>query len=122
MDVAARPGDAVGTLVFQPVVVPRVVPAGSPVALSFRMMQRPAQPTSQPVAVTALAVLAPGSWFERVPMTQATDGSWRLEFTPPRAGVYLLAFEAPSLGVNVNTSQHFAIEARDPGALQAPRE
>ena len=122
MDVAARPGDASGALVFQPIVLPRVVSAGSPVTLSFRVMQRPGRPTPQPVALTALAVLSPGSWFERVPMTQATDGSWRLEFIPPRAGVYLLAFEAPSLGVSVNASQHFAIEAKEPGAFQAPRD
>jgi len=121
MEVAARTGDAVGMVAFQPIALPRVVAAGSPVTLSFRMVQGSAKPTPQPVAITALAVLAPGSWFERIPMTQAADGSWRLDFTPPRAGVYLLAFEAPPLGVNVNTSQHFAIEAKE-RALKAPRE
>jgi hypothetical protein len=55
-------------------------------------------------------------------MTQATDGNWRLQFTPPRAGVYLLAFDAPSLAINVNDSQHFAIEAKEPAPGSAPRE
>jgi YVTN family beta-propeller protein len=122
MDVAARPGDAAGMFAFQPITLPREVAAGRPVTLSFRVVQRSAQPVTQPVVVTALAILAPGSWFERIPMTQATNGDWRLEFTPPRAGVYLLAFDAPSLGMNVNDSRHFAIEAKEPRADSDPRE
>jgi hypothetical protein len=47
-------------------------------------------------------------------MTQTADGNWRVEFTPPRAGIYLLAFEAPRQGMDVNASPHFTVEAVEP--------
>jgi hypothetical protein len=113
LNVAARPGDPTGTLMFEPIDLPPTVPAGRPVALTFRVAQRSAQPVPLG-AITALAILAPGSWFERVPMRQAADGNWRMEFTPPRPGMYLLAFEAPQQGMDVNASPHFTLEAVRP--------
>jgi hypothetical protein len=63
---------------------------------------------------TALVILSPGSWYKRVPMVLADDGTWRLEFIPPRAGAYLLAFDAPDLGLDVDSGPHFALEAVGP--------
>lgn len=123
LDVAARPGDLAGNLAIEPVALPRVVPAGSVVALRFRVTQRSAEkPMPALDAITVLAILAPGSWHQRVPMVRAEDGSWGMQFIPPHAGIYLLAFEAPRLGVDVNTSPHFTIEATEPTQQQARHE
>jgi hypothetical protein len=104
-----------GALTLEPVTLPHVVPAGAPVALAFRVAgSSKQQAAAEPAGMTALAILAPGSWFERVPMTQAQDGTWRLQFTPLRAGVYLLTFEAPALDLDVSTSPHFTVEAAEP--------
>ena len=100
---------------LEPVTLPRTVPAGSPVALAFRVMGSPAQPVvATTAAVTALVILSPGSWYKRVPMVSADDAIWRLEFTPPRAGAYLLAFDAPDLGLDVDSGPHFTLEAVGP--------
>ncbi len=97
---------------LEPVMLPGTVPVGSPVALAFRATRSSAQPAVARSAVaTALVILSPGSWYQRVPMVSADDGTWRLEFTPPRAGAYLLAFDAPDLGLDVDSGPHFAIEA-----------
>jgi YVTN family beta-propeller protein len=104
-----------GALTLEPVKLPHVVPAGVPLVLAFRVAGSSKQKAAdEPAGMTALAILAPGSWFERVPMTQAQDGTWRLQFTPPRAGVYLLTFEAPALDLDVSTSPHFTVEAAEP--------
>ncbi|MGB8843464.1 MAG: hypothetical protein WCC64_20605, partial [Aliidongia sp.] len=112
VDIAAPRGDSPTELALEPVTLPTIVPAGRPVALSFRVTQRSAD-AKPPGALTALAILAPGSWFQRVPMTQAADGLWRLEFTPPEAGIYRLAFESPGQ-MSVDTSPHFSFEASPP--------
>jgi YVTN family beta-propeller protein len=120
LDVAAPAGDQPGDLALEPVSLPSVVPAGRPVALSFRVTQRSAG--AKPLGtLTALAILAPGSWFQRVPMVQATNGLWRLEFTPPEAGIYRLAFESPGQ-MSVDSSPHFSFEASAPKSRRAAHD
>jgi YVTN family beta-propeller protein len=101
---------------LEPVLLPQTVAAGSPVALAFR----PAQPSQGAAAVnpaaTALVILSPGSWFVRVPMAQADDGAWQLRFIPPRAGIYVIAFDAPGLGLDFDNGPHFTIEATGSGS------
>jgi YVTN family beta-propeller protein len=100
---------------LEPVTLPRTVPVGSPVALAFRATRSGAQPVVAKSAVaTALVILSPGSWYQRVPMVPAGDGTWRLEFVPPRAGAYLVAFDAPDLGLDVDSGPHFSLEAVAP--------
>jgi hypothetical protein len=106
---------------LEPVTLPRTVPTGTPVALTFR----PVQPGSQAVAAksaTALVVLSPGSWFVRVPMAPADDGTWVLRFVPPRQGTYLVAFDAPGLGLDIDNGPHFTIEATEPTAKESAHE
>ncbi len=115
LDVAAPPGELAAALAFEPVSLPRAVPAGSPVALRFRVTPGAAAAGAGELAsLTALAIQAPGTWFQRVPMVRAADGSWGMQFTPPHAGIYLLAFEAPRQGLTVDTSPHFTLEATAP--------
>jgi len=119
-DVAARSGDTATAWAFEPVTLPQTAPAGRPVTLSFRVVRRsPSERLPEPSAITALAILAPGSWHERVPMVRAADGTWGMQFVPPAAGIYLLAFEAPRQGIHVDASPHFTIDVTEPEPLRA---
>jgi YVTN family beta-propeller protein len=112
LDSAAGLGANPTAVTLVPVLLPRTVTAGSPVVLAFRAVRPPSQRVAaKPATATALVILSPGSWFERVPMVQADDGAWRLRFNPPRAGTYLVAFDAPDLGLDVDSGPHFTIEA-----------
>lgn len=113
LTVAARASDAAGTLTIEPLALPANVPAGRPIALSFHVATKSAGQRA-PDGITALTILAPGSWFERVPMAAGADGIWTMTFTPPHAGIYLLAFEAPAQGMDVNASPHLTIEVTEP--------
>jgi YVTN family beta-propeller protein len=115
LDATSGFGVSASAVRLEPVTLPRTVPVGSPVALAFRATMPSAQKVAANAAVaTALVILSPGSWYQRVPMVSADDGTWRLEFTPPRAGAYLLAFDAPDLGLDVDSGPHFTLEAVAP--------
>jgi YVTN family beta-propeller protein len=115
LDATSGFGGSASAVRLEPVTLPRTVPVGSPVALAFRAMRSSAQPVAakSPVAM-ALVILSPGSWYQRVPIVSGEDGTWRLEFIPPRAGAYLLAFDAPDLGLDVDSGPHFSLEAVGP--------
>jgi hypothetical protein len=55
-------------------------------------------------------------------MVRAADGTWGMQFVPPAAGIYLLAFEAPRQGINVDASPHFTIDVTEPEPPQAQHE
>ncbi len=115
LDATSGFGASASAARLEAVTLPRTVPVGSPVALAFRATRSSAQPVvSRSAVATALVILSPGSWYKRVPMVSADDGTWRLEFIPPRAGAYLLAFDAPDLGLDVDSGPHFALEATGP--------
>ncbi len=97
---------------LEPVTLPRTISVGRPVGLAFRATRSSAQPVAaRSATATALVILSPGSWYQRIPMVPADDSIWRLEFTPPRAGAYLITFDAPDLGLDVDSGAHFAVEA-----------
>jgi YVTN family beta-propeller protein len=115
LDATSGFGASASAARLDPVTLPRTIPVGSPVTLAFRATRSSAQPVVAKSAVaTALVILSPGSWYKRVPLVSAEDGTWRLEFIPPRAGAYLLAFDAPDLGLDVDSGPHFALEAIGP--------
>jgi hypothetical protein len=110
LDSAAVLGASRAVTTMEPVLLPRSVAVGKPVALAFRSVRPPSQRVAaSPTTATALVILSPGSWFLRVPMVQADDGTWRLQFIPPHAGAYLVAFDAPGLGLDIDSGPHFTI-------------
>jgi YVTN family beta-propeller protein len=112
LDTTSGFGASASATKLEPATLPQTVSVGSPVALAFRATQSSAQPVvAKPTVATALVILSPGSWYKRVPMVPAEDGTWRLEFIPPRAGAYLLAFDAPALGLDIDSGPHFSLEA-----------
>jgi hypothetical protein len=123
LDSAADLGANRAVTTLEPVLLPRTVATGSPVVLAFRPVQQPSQRVAaKPATATALVILSPGSWFVRVPMVQADDGTWRLRFIPPHAGTYMVAFDAPGLGLDIDNGPHFTIEASKPGAQESGHE
>jgi YVTN family beta-propeller protein len=122
LDVDAGPDSHSAAVTLEPVAPPRTVPVGRPVALQFRQAGAVVQPAANRPTGTALVVLSPGSWFDRIAMTPAGDGTWALRFTPPQAGTYLIAFDVPALGLSFDTGPHFAIEAVAQAAGQPKHE
>jgi YVTN family beta-propeller protein len=115
LDAAPGFGASASATRLDPVALPRTITVGNPVALAFRATRSSAQPGFAKSAVaTALVILSPGSWYQRVPMVSADDGTWRIEFIPPRPGAYLLAFDSPDLGLDIDSGPHFALEAVGP--------
>ncbi|MFZ0016686.1 MAG: YncE family protein [Acetobacteraceae bacterium] len=121
LDSVADLGAKRAATTLEPVLLPRTVETGSPVVLAFRPVRQASQrAAATPATATALVILSPGSWFVRVPMVEADDGTWRLRFIPPHAGIYMVAFDVPDLALDINSGPHFTIEATEPGA-QEPR-
>jgi hypothetical protein len=114
LDATSNFGNSTPAARLEPVTLPRTVRVGSPATLTFRVSRSSADPAAKPSVATALIILSPGSWYQRVPMVAADDGTWRLEFVPPRAGAYLLAFDAPNLGLDIDSGPHFSLEASGP--------
>ena len=70
--------------------------AGSPARLSFRL-----SPAGEiPADLTLTAMLAPGAWHARLPITRPGDGTLACDFTPPGPGLYYVYAASPTLGLN----------------------
>jgi YVTN family beta-propeller protein len=111
LDVAPDAGAGAG-LSIEPVSLPRKVPAGDRSALRFRVVDAATRQVHQGLtAVTAQAVLAPGTWHRRYAMAPGPDGTWQFDFTPPQPGLYLLSFEAPEAGLGFGGGGNFSLEA-----------
>jgi DNA-binding beta-propeller fold protein YncE len=54
--------------------------------------------------VRVLAILEPGTWHDRLSVTQEGNGVYGIDFTPPATGSYVFAVESPSVGLSFNRS------------------
>lgn len=61
--------------------------------------------------IGALVFLTPGIWQTRATAKQVGAGLYEISFVPPRAGVYYVFFQAPSLGVEFNHLPFLTIRA-----------
>ena len=113
LDVAPRDGAGPAKLAIEPVALPQKVAAGATLTLRFRALDSAThQPRSDLAALTAQAVLAPGTWHQRFALARGADGTWQLDFTPPEAGLYVLSFEAP--GMAMGSGGNYTFEAVGP--------
>jgi hypothetical protein len=92
------------------------IKVGERVAVSFKLTdlenKRPAAGLND---VRVLTFLAPGVWhqrFEAAPTNESQNGIYKIEFLPPRAGIYYVYVESPSLGLMISNSQYAVLEAR----------
>jgi hypothetical protein len=70
-------------------------------------------------AINAMAVLVPGTWHAATAMIREADDTWRLEFTPPHPGLYLIAFQtAPNGPWNEGRFSIRAVSSPAPGGAK----
>ena len=113
LDVAPRDGAGPAKLAITPVALPQKVAAGQALSLRFHALDTAThQPRVDLSALTAQAVLAPGTWHQRFALVRGADGTWQLDFTPPEAGLYVLSFEAP--GMAMGSGGNYTFEAVGP--------
>jgi len=103
----------VGSVIVQHLAKDRVVRAGAPVSLQFRLVD-PTTGKSIPEVkdLNTLTFLAPGIWQARQIARETSSGIYSIELVPPRPGVYYVYFSAESLGLKSNNDQYFVFEAR----------
>jgi YVTN family beta-propeller protein len=100
LDVAPHDGTGPARLAIEPVALPQKVAAGDTLTLRFRALDTAThRPRGDLPALTAQAVLAPGTWHQRFALVRGADETWQLDFTPPEPGIYLLSFEAPGMAM-----------------------
>ena len=58
-----------------------------------------------------LAFLSPGIWQQREWARHVGEGVYEVSFTPPRAGVYYVFFQCPSLGIQFRQLPHLILTA-----------
>jgi hypothetical protein len=118
IDVAPADGAVAGrALAIEPVALPRTVATGDRLSLRFHAVDVATHQVRKDLgAITAQAVLAPGTWHRRYAMAPGPDDTWLLEFTPPEPGIYLLSFEAPAVGLSLGGGGNFSFEVTGPAA------
>jgi hypothetical protein len=94
---------------------------GTSYELAFKVLDaRTNQPRSDLKDLGVLTFLAPGIWQERNWARPRPDGSYEISFVPPRAGVYYIFFQCPSLGVEFNQLQHLTLQAQERKGTATP--
>ncbi len=63
--------------------------------------------------VEVLTTLAPSTWHKRHRASPADDGTYFLDFAPPRAGLYYVYIQCLSRGLGFNNDQYLVLEAID---------
>lgn len=115
----ARKGDKKPSLHLEVLLKERTIRVGHTTLLQFRLTD-PA--TNQPKVglkdVRVLALLAPGVWQKREWARSVGDGIYEMSLSVPRAGVYYLFFECPSLKVRFDQLPKVILQATEQGPAQ----
>jgi YVTN family beta-propeller protein len=86
--------------------------AGKPVQLRFKVTDtETGKPKVDLKDMGVLAFLSPGIWQQREWARHVGGGVYEVSFTPPRAGVYYVFFQCPSLGVQLRQLPHLILTA-----------
>ncbi|HEX2254447.1 MAG TPA: cytochrome D1 domain-containing protein [Thermoanaerobaculia bacterium] len=100
-------------MIVRPLTTARVLPAGQPVDLRFRVTDSLDRGPMALSDFTVMAMLAGSNWFERALAEAEGDGIYRLRFTPPRAGVYYVYVASPSRGAGFHENPYQIFRAVD---------
>lgn len=100
----------------------RTLQAGEVSRVQFRLTD-PATgaPRTDAKDVRVLALLAPGVWQRRVSAKAIGEGIYEAEISVPRAGVYYLYVESPSLRVRYNQLPYLIMQGQDLASAGSPR-
>lgn len=91
----------------------REVAVGRSVALEIQVTDRATKKGKEGLEdVRVLTFLAPGIWQKRTVAEPVGDGLYRMEFTPPRPGVYYVFVEIASEKIRFNESPSMVLQAK----------
>jgi len=95
-----------------PMIADPAVRVGEETTLRFRLLDGGSgEPLAGLADVRVLAVLAPGTWQERLWAREVEPAVYAVELTPPRPGVYYVYLQVASLGLELNNPQYSIIRA-----------
>jgi YVTN family beta-propeller protein len=115
---AAPPAPAVRVV---PMIADPAVRVGEETTQRFRLLDGVSgEPLSGLADVRVLAVLAPGTWQERLWASEVEPAVYAVELTPPRPGVYYVYLQVASLGLELNNPQYSIIRAFENNTGAAP--
>ena len=101
----------------------KVVPVAKPVALDFSIVdQNNGAPLKDLADVMVLVNLQPGIWHSRIPATNQGDGTYRVNFTPPRRGVYYIYASSPAVELGYNNHHFLVMRAGPPKHASPPKD
>lgn len=99
-------------LLIEPLLKEKKVSVGEEVRLQFRAID---PDTRQPRAglkdLGVLILLSPGTWQKREWSRTIREGVYEVTFIVPRAGIYFVFFECPSLGVRYDELPQLILQA-----------
>ena len=93
LDVAPNGAGQDRQVAIEPLSVPAETTAGQKTIARFRLVRPKDSPNAGPEAINAMAVLIPGTWHAVTAMIPEPDATWRMEFTLPLPGQYLIALQ-----------------------------
>ncbi len=108
----ATPRSTAAALAFEPLLKERVARVGEAYALRFKVTDTNSNELKTNLAdVNVLVFLAPGIWQQRETGKAAGDGIYEVTFVPPKAGVYYVYFQVPSLQVPFSANFPLILQA-----------
>jgi YVTN family beta-propeller protein len=120
-DLAVQPNPrlmkrAAVALKVEPLIQDRKIRVGENFRLQFKVSDMNAnQPKVGLKDVAVLAALAAGTWQTRAVAQPVGEGIYEVAFTPPKAGVYYVFFQVPSLGLRFDQLPSLILHAVEGG-------
>lgn len=110
----ALPKPEAVALKIQPILTQATALVGQSYTLRFRATDSASnQPKVDLKDLGVLVFLAPGIWQQREWTKSAGDGVYEMSFVPPRAGIYYVYFQCPSLGVKLHQISPLTLQATE---------
>lgn len=103
-------------VLIEPLLGSTTVEAGRDLALRVRVTGGAGKEPRSDLADLRVLVVQPGNWQRRAPAAPRGDGVYEATVALPRAGVYYVYFEVPSLRLKPNQLPHVILRAQPPGA------
>jgi YVTN family beta-propeller protein len=96
----------------EPLIIDRNIRVGESYTLRFKVSDSQSKlPKNNLEDMGVLVFLAPGIWQQREVAKARGDGVYEMSFVPPKAGVYYVYFQCPSLRVPLNYITPLTLQA-----------
>jgi YVTN family beta-propeller protein len=109
----ALPAENTVAIRIEPLTDQRTVAVGENFQFRFKVIDtRSKQPKPNLQDMGVLVFLAPGIWQERMWAKSLGDGVYEASFNLPKAGIYYVFFQCPSMGVQLNQLPSLNLQAQ----------